>query len=416
MALAFAEQGALAAYFTGGVDVFPPGVIRVLRSAARHWAPQISRQLERRAVSGVPPPLVHARWRWELPRLAANRLGAPTLEDWCWEHQERDLDRHCARALARPGIDAFFGVEHGALAALQAARRCGKAGVVAFLSPHRRTRMAWVDAEYDKRPELRTGAHATIDARSAARDARRDVEAAMADWVVTNSSFTTDSLIEAGVPAAKLITVPLGGPDPVAAGELPSAVPATLRYLYAGPLSVRKGAHHLLEAWKHVAGKTHELHFYGQPLLPAAVLDAARRAPGGDRIYFHGSVPSAQLKTAYQQASVLVFPTLCDGFGMVVSEAMACGLPVITTRNAGAKDWITPGQSGFVIPPADTDALATALQWCADHPDDLLAMRRVALDTASRYTWKDFRRSFRDQLNDAFSGARAMTPVATAAR
>jgi glycosyltransferase involved in cell wall biosynthesis len=339
-----------------------------------------------------------------------------TLEDWCWERQERDLDRHCAHALARPGSDAFLGVEHGALAALQAARRLDKLGIVAFLSPHRRTRMAWVDAEYERRPELRTAAHAAIDARSAARDARRDAEAATADWVVTNSSFTTDSLIEAGVPAGKLITVPLGGPDPVGAETLPAAAPPTLRYLYVGPVSVRKGAHYLLDAWKRVAGKTHELHFYGQPLLPAAVLDAARRAPGGDRIHFHGSVPSAQLRAVYQGASVLVFPTLCDGFGMVVSEAMACGLPVITTRNAGARDWVTPGQSGFVIPPADVEALAAALQWCADHPNDLLAMRRVALETASRCTWKDFRRSFRDQLNDAVNGARALPPVAIRAR
>jgi glycosyltransferase involved in cell wall biosynthesis len=138
-------------------------------------------------------------------------------------------------------------------------------------------------------------------------------------------------------------------------------------------------------------------------------------APGGDRIYFHGSVPSAELRAAYQRASVLVFPTLCDGFGMVVSEAMACGLPVITTHNAGAKDWIRPGESGFVIPPGDADALAAALQWCADHPGDLLAMRRAALETASRYTWKDFRRSFREQLNGALGGARVETPFETAA-
>ena len=106
----------------------------------------------------------------------------------------------------------------------------------------------------------------------------------------------------------------------------------------------------------------------------------------------------AILPKVYQDSSVLVLPTLCDGFGMVVSEALANGLPVITTTNAGAADLIQPGRSGFVIPPANEDALVDALGWCADHPRDLFDMRRAALETAANWTWTGYRRRFLEAL------------------
>ena len=121
--------------------------------------------------------------------------------------------------------------------------------------------------------------------------ARRDREAHAADWIVTNSSFTTRSLVDAGIEAAKIVTVPLGGPEPIDVNQLPAASPPTSRFLYVGPVSVRKGAHYLLRAWRHVAGPDRELHFYGVELLPPAILREAQEAPGGERIFFHARGP-----------------------------------------------------------------------------------------------------------------------------
>ena len=109
-------------------------------------------------------------------------------------------------------------------------------------------------------------------------------------------------------------------------------------------------------------------------------------------------VSKAEMARAYDEASVLVFPTLCDGFGMVVAEALAHGVPVITTSNAGAADLIAEGRNGFVVPPGDVTALAERMQWCVDHPADVEEMREEALATAGRWTWSDFRSSFRNQL------------------
>src|SRR5262249_47330293 len=90
---------------------------------------------------------------------------------------------------------------------------------------------------------------------------------------------------------------------------------------------------------------------------------------------------------------VLIFPTLCDGFGLVVTEAFAHGLPVITTSRAGAADFVQHGVNGLVIPAGDVSAIAEALQWCLSHRGKLKAMRRAALETAKRMQWSDFRQA-----------------------
>lgn len=188
--------------------------------------------------------------------------------------------------------------------------------------------------------------------------------------------------------------VPLGCPAPVSTPAAGLTAKKGLQFVYSGPVSVRKGAHILLESWKALSpGASSELHFYGVVTVPTRVVDHA-----GEGVVFHGSVSRAEMVRAYQEASVLVFPTLCDGFGMVAAEALAHGVPVITTPNAGAADLIVEGRNGFLVPPGDTAALAERMQWCLDHPQDLLAMRGYALASAARWSWSDFRAEFRKQL------------------
>ena len=71
-----------------------------------------------------------------------------------------------------------------------------------------------------------------------------------------------------------------------------------------------------------------------------------------------------------------MFPTLFDGFGFVVGEAMSYGVPVMTTTRAGAADFIQPGKNGFLIPPGDIEALQEQIDWCIRNPSSLLDMRK----------------------------------------
>jgi glycosyltransferase involved in cell wall biosynthesis len=290
--------------------------------------------------------------------------------------------RYVHRAQA---VQAF---EYTALASFERAKVEGVARLLhlpsldnlQFRSIERRERRAW--------PELVARHDAYFDRKFAERYERRRGEIALADVIIANSSLTARSHIAAGADPAKVLVVPYGAPPPV--GEIASdAKPhkRPLTVMWAGPFSLRKGAHYLLEAWRllHV-GEQAKLHVYGQPQL-APRLSAA--VP--DNVNFHGSVAKPVLFEAYKSADVLVFPTLSDGFGMVVTEAMAHGLPVITTDQAGAADLVSP-DNGRIVPAADARALADALQWCLDNRGHLHAMRFYALETARRRQWSDFRR------------------------
>ncbi|MEO8202481.1 MAG: glycosyltransferase family 4 protein, partial [Betaproteobacteria bacterium] len=206
--------------------------------------------------------------------------------------------------------------------------------------------------------------------------------------------LTARTLAEAGASPAKMVTVSLGAPAAIAREGLPARPPGTCRVLYAGALSVQKGAHILLEAWRSVRGAGRaELHLAGENLLPARLLSDLP-----ENVHLHGNIPSRDLFAMYERSSVLAFPTLCDGFGMVVTEAFSRGLPVITTVNAGASDLVAEGRNGFLVPPADADALAERLQWCIDNPSALHDMREAALLTAEENSWAHFRDEFKRQL------------------
>ena len=94
-------------------------------------------------------------------------------------------------------------------------------------------------------------------------------------------------------------------------------------------------------------------------------------------VELRGSVPRAELLENYRAADALIFPTLCDGFGLVATEAWSRGVPVITTDRAGAADLLKPDHNGLLIRAGDSAAIAAAIEWCLDHRAELRAMREA---------------------------------------
>ena len=95
---------------------------------------------------------------------------------------------------------------------------------------------------------------------------------------------------------------------------------------------------------------------------------------------------------------VLAFPSLCEGFGLVITEAMAHGLPVITTPNTVGRDLIEHGRNGFLVPIRDPDALAQTMAWCLDHRGELERVGREAARAAAAWQWDDYRRALAGAL------------------
>jgi len=100
-------------------------------------------------------------------------------------------------------------------------------------------------------------------------------------------------------------------------------------------------------------------------------------------------VPRALLEAEYQAADLLVFPTLGDGFGLVMQEAMCCGTPVVTTRCGGGPECITDGRDGWLLPERDTDRWVEFLTWAHANRQLLRRAGEAARARAERWSEHD---------------------------
>jgi glycosyltransferase involved in cell wall biosynthesis len=313
-----------------------------------------------------------------------------------WEHGIFSFDRHVARGSLKYA-DGIYGYEYSALASFTEAKKRALARIYEVPAPEHDFVEDLIQHEIEKFPELDDGKRTYFLSHQARRTKRRRQEWALADIVIANSTFTRDSYAAAGLEVGKVRVIPLGAPPVRDSGvDHRGMVRDSLRVLWVGTFGVRKGAHYLLEAWRNLAPQqSAKLEIYGALALPAKWM---RGLPSSISIL--PTVPRIELFEHYRAADILAFPTLCDGFGMVVTEAFAQGLPVIATTRAGAADLVRHGENGLIIPAGDARALADALEWCMTHRTELRTMRRAALETARRWQWRDYRQALARNVLD----------------
>jgi glycosyltransferase involved in cell wall biosynthesis len=99
-----------------------------------------------------------------------------------------------------------------------------------------------------------------------------------------------------------------------------------------------------------------------------------------------------------QESDVLVLPSLSDAFGLVVTEALASGLPVIVTPNTGASELIEDGREGFVVPICQPDAIAEKLEMLHRDRERLVEMSRRAQLTAADNSWENYRANWAREM------------------
>jgi starch synthase len=202
---------------------------------------------------------------------------------------------------------------------------------------------------------------------------REEQEYATCDRITVQSTFAENTFLERGVPRTKLIKMPLGV-DLHMFRPIPKR-DRVFRVLYAGSCSIRKGVLYLLQAVANLRLPSFELAINGSMSEEMRTL----MAPYASHYRFIGFQPLERLHDVYSQASVLVLPTIEDGFAKVVTEAMACGVPVIATTNCGAQDVLTDGVEGFIVPIRDSDAIREKILYLYEHPDVRDAMAEAAL-------------------------------------
>lgn len=201
-----------------------------------------------------------------------------------------------------------------------------------------------------------------------------------ADYILCPSDFVVNSFLTKGFAPERLLKVNFGFP-PLETGTAAAKNPDVFRVLYVGQLHYRKGLHYAVEAFRQLQHPRKEFVLVG-PATSVTGLEKTNIPPG---VTFTGALKGDELKAQYRAASCFVLPSLEEGLALVQSEALAFGLPLLTTTNTGGADLITDGEEGFLVPPADAEALRQKLQLLADSPARLARMAEAAARTARTF-------------------------------
>ena len=376
-ALAHHERGRLAAFVV-------PWMPSTFALAAMGHIPPLRAQVQRLARRRFEPladaPKIQGRFG-EFTRLSRRVIGrgdeglAYEANDW--------VMRTMARACGRQGVTAVHAYEDAALWQFEAAKRRGQACIYDLpigYYPAWESRQEQLAAEY--RDWVPAGG---LTSSKYARPAQKKAEITLADVVVAPSEFVRATVLEH---VAKPVALAPYGIDTTYWRPAPAAAPRQnqpLVFLFAGQASIRKGTPLLLEAWRRAALSDATLRLVG-----TWGLADSRKRDLPPRCDYVGPLSRDELIHEYQRADVFVLPTFFEGRALVGGEAMACGLPLITTVASGVSDLVTEA-SGRLFEAGRIDELIETLRWFARHRDALPVMRAAARTSAERCTWEAYR-------------------------
>jgi alpha-maltose-1-phosphate synthase len=328
-------------------------------------------------VDGMPKEKV-STFPWLMgPAMIANRFGFNRVRDGLNVPMIETFDRWMAERLAP--CDVFHCLSSFGLQSHQTARsRHGALTICDRGSAH---------IEYQD--EILCDEFARFGARFPGIDSRlveRELgEYAYCDLIFVPSSFAMHTFVAKGVPREKLRLSPYG--VDLAMFHCEPKSDRKFRVLFVGTVSLQKGLPYLFEAMAELEYPDAELCVIG------TVEDEMRpiMAKYEGTFRYIGAVPRTELRKHYSQASVLVLPSIQDGFGMVQAQAMACGVPVIATENTGAADLFTDSVEGFIVPIRDARAIREKILMLYETPAMREQMGEAALARVRKIGgWDDY--------------------------
>ncbi|WP_045835450.1 glycosyltransferase family 4 protein [Hyphomicrobium sp. 99] len=250
----------------------------------------------------------------------------------------------------------------------------------------------WLNEEHKRFPGRRQNGN-SIDRINAGRERDR-LKYEIADLIIAPSDFVKKAVIALGADPARVAIVPYGIDESWLQTE---TMPERGRALFVGSVSFRKGNHYLAEAARILMkkGVDCDVRVVG-PVDRQILNDSLFHGPS-----YVGQIPRAEVRKEFGAADVFVLPTLCDSFALVHLEAMACGVPVITTPNCGSV--VRNGIDGLIVPIRSATAIAEAIERIVTDRNLRENMSRNARERAASFTLKQYE----DRLVGAISRVQA---------
>jgi glycosyltransferase involved in cell wall biosynthesis len=329
----------------------------------------------------------------EIVRLLAGKLR----QQWLTKHELgrasidrvwRELDKFAAASLResqqRQKISAVYAYEDCAERLFEAASDLGIRRIYDLPIAYWETARRLLQEEAERYPEWEATLDGTRDSEE--KLARKTHELDLAELVICPSTFVLDSLPRSTRDSKPCVVAPFGSP-PAGNGGSASRKPGDgpLRLLFAGGLTQRKGLADLFAAMKLIASKEVELVVMGSLLRPLPWY--REQFP---HFIYERPRPHDDVLRLMRTCDVLVLPSIVEGRALVQQEAMASGLPLIVTKNAGGDDLIVESETGFLVPIRSPEAIAEKINWFATNRASISGMAIAAQRRASELTWQGY--------------------------
>lgn len=328
----------------------------------------------------------------EIVRLLAGNLSIakPLVEhergwasiDEVWRSVDRATARYLQQHSRAHRIRAVYAYEDCALESFRVARELGVHRVYDLPIAYYETAQKLLREEVERYPDWAPTLGGTRDSEE--KLARKAEELNLAELVICPSAFVLDSLPENARSVKPCVVAPFGSPPaaPVAGVKRHDQ---PLRILFAGALTQRKGLADLFAAIELIPRRDVELVVMGSLLRPLGWY-RGRSA----RFTYERPRPHPEVLQLMRSCDVFVLPSIVEGRALVQQEAMACGLPLIATKNAGGDDLIIEGQTGFLVPIRSPSDLAEKISWCAENREAISGMGIAAQRRAAELTWRGY--------------------------
>jgi glycosyltransferase involved in cell wall biosynthesis len=277
----------------------------------------------------------------------------------------------------------FWGFQGSCLNSLKSAKSKGAIAIAEFATAHVNSAIRILQAEKKKNPEW-----ADSISNLYFPDwylSRLKEEPFAADYCVVASSFSRKSLENEGVGSEKIIDLPLGA-DLKRFWFKVRVKKDYFQILFVGGVGQRKGIKYLLDAVKKISSDRIKLKIIGP------VMGSGKAFKSYSTYYdYLGKLDQDEIVRVMHESDCLVLPSLFEGFGLVIPEAMATGIPVIASTRTAAPEIIRQGVDGFVLEPEDVDGLVEKIEWLASNKEKAVEMGKNAAERANEFSWSAYK-------------------------
>ncbi len=395
--VALAEGGMLARFVT---DAYATQDGSLKTSIAKKFLPGISSRYAA-GLDGSQVVIDGMAFSWSiLEKLASKHRFFQRVHTYVQSAKDRSLSMSALRASCETGAK-LFALSYYAGPAFRELDSEGAKGLLFQIHPDPSALRDLFREEMELQPRARFSLLAEKECQlsESALEELAD-EPRLAERIMVASSFTKDTLVRKGIIASSISVVPYGvDVEKFSERTVQGKLDGPLRVAFVGSVIQRKGISYLLDAISKIGHKHVQLTFYTRGFVDYSLLKEYSEGYVNLRI----GCSNHEIVSALKSSDIFILPSLAEGFGHVIAEAMAVGLPVIASENTMARDIVTDGDEGFVIPIRSSEAIQDRLEWAIKNRAILFDMGIASSKTIRAYTWEAFRKGVRDFARNELS-------------